>query len=180
MTDPEVAPPDLTSLPGFSSSDLVFNDNGSLSPDQTRLLRLIARGSWVAVGMLLLFGLAVYLITRQLGVVLVFTIVMAVFALYWAFQQTMFEAIVSSVDGAATLEVKRDSEGPDHFYIHIAGMRLETTKAVYERMPNGEPYRVYFIRRPMRAVNARALPGWKPGPPRPVRRPLFERQRSQQ
>jgi hypothetical protein len=170
-SDPTVAPqgvPDLSVVPGYSLDDVRYNCVGLQSPAQKRqetktlLGRLVGIGAGVAF---VAFSLA------QGGSILTF--IALIFIGVAAIRAMIdFEDIraghVSQVDGDIWTELRGDSEGPDHFFVHIDDLRLEITKRAYGALKAGGRYRIYYLPDAKRAVGGQVLPGWRSSP-RPVR-----------
>ena len=87
--------------------------------------------------------------------------------------EALWRSKVAFVDGNAWGELVPDSEGPDSYYIHVAGLRVESSAEVYDALLPGGPYRVFYLRTRKRAVGGQVLPGWR-AMPRPADKKRFQ------
>ncbi|HXN00605.1 MAG TPA: hypothetical protein VN973_01810 [Candidatus Dormibacteraeota bacterium] len=155
-------PPDLTYLTGFSNEDLECNREGRLSGNQQVELRGAVRAKVFEVGALLayaIFGFAVFHVT----VMPLVTCVVLLFYLLRLLERVteLRQGVPSEVAGDAWPEVVPDSEGPDRYWLHIDGLRLEISKAAYASFRRGGPYRVYYVASTNTAIGGEVLADWR-------------------
>src|ERR1700730_5633027 len=141
-------PPDLTSLNGFSTEDLVYNREGRLSPNQQLELRHAPP---------------------------LFMSIMGGFVIYYAIRLVqrvgeLREGVVDEVVGDAWAQFVPDSEGPDRYWLHIDDLKLEISDTAYESFRRGGPYRIYYVATTNTAIGGEVLPDWRPLPAPTARR----------
>jgi hypothetical protein len=162
--------PDLSGIPAFSADEVRHNQEGRLSPRQRHALRqqLLSNGAALVLGVAWC-GWVAHLGGGLLLVVGVLSIAIAGNRLV---RQAMAMATgrVTYVDGDAWTECVPDSDGPDDYWLHVAGLRLETEKVVHQSLQPGGPYRIYYLPKSRRAVSAQALHGWREIPRTPPKR----------
>jgi hypothetical protein len=172
--DPELAPkgvPDLSVVPGYSLDDVRCNCVGRQSPVQARQAKKTLLGELLGIGALVAF-LAFTLAQGDGLMTIIALIFMGVNGVKATLiYQDMSMGHVSEVDGDIWTELRGDSEGPDHLFVHIGDLRLEITKQAYWALRAGGPYRIYYLPDSMRAVGGQVLPGWRSLPqPQPTKR----------
>ena len=69
-----------------------------------------------------------------------------------------------ALDGDAWGEMVRGDEGPDKYYLHIHGSRLEMSRAGFEAVRPGGPYRAYYLPASAKAVAVEVLAAWRAMP----------------
>jgi hypothetical protein len=159
-------PPDLTYLNGFSSEDLVYNREGRLSPNQQLELRRTARGKAYEICIVVafaIFNLVVFHATP------VFVSIIGGFVIYYAVRlvqrvDELREGVVHEVVGDAWAQFVPDSEGPDRYWLHIDGLKLEISDTAYASFRRGGPYRIYYVATTNTAIGGEVLPDWRPLP----------------
>lgn len=159
----DVTPPDLTRLPGCSRDDLVENSAGRLSPAQKQSFYrgFRRRAAGFAFGIVIL---AIWIGHSGLGLFSG----LALLAVVWntvKFLENVghvSKARVESQVGDAWTELVPDSDGPDSYFVHVGGVKLETKKEFFEAITPGGPYRVYYVPGAKTAVSATPEPGWRP------------------
>lgn len=167
VADPTLAPdtvPELSHVAGYSLDDVRYNCVGQQSPAQRRQWRNLLAGNLVGYG----FGIAItgIMVAHGAGIISLLILVLCAGATL----KTLVDAVdlwaghVSQVDGDITTEVKHDSDGPDHHWVHIEDLRLEVTRDAYWALVPGGPYRIFYVRQPGRAIGGQVLPGWRPLP----------------
>lgn len=177
--DPTLAPqgvPDLSAVPGYSLDDVGYNCVGLLSPAQKRQATktLLFRLAGLGVG----GAFAAFMLAHGGGLVtLIVLIVIGAAAVKAVFDfQEILAGSLSQVDGDIWTEMKRDSEAPDRYFVHVDEMRLEITKQAFVALVAGGPYRFYYLRGAERAVGGLVLPGWRALPqPEPKKRSWWSR-----
>jgi energy-converting hydrogenase Eha subunit E len=164
-SDPTLAPrgvPDLSVVPGYSLDDVRYNCVGLQSPAQSRQAKKTLLLELVGIGV----GVAFVAFTLAQGAGL-FTFIALIFIGVGGLKtvlllQDIWTGHLSQVDGDIWTELKSDSEGPDHFFVHIDDLRLEITKQAYGALKAGGPYRIYYLPDAKRAVGGQVLPAWRP------------------
>lgn len=166
-SDPALAPrgvPDLSVVPGYSLEDVRYNCVGLQSPAQRRQATKTLLGQLVGIGV----GVAFVALTIAQGGSLVTFIALIFVGVAGIKAMSDFEEVraghVSQVDGDIWTQLKSDSEGPDHYFVHINDLRLEITKQAYGVLRAGGPYRIYYLPEAKRAVGGQVLPAWRPLP----------------
>jgi hypothetical protein len=168
----DVTPPDLTYLNGFASEDLAQNRDGRLSDNQRGELRRAARDEVGGGAILLAFAIFGFLVS---GINMV-SVITCGFVLYYVVKLVeriveLREGVLCDVVGDARPEFVPDSEGPDDYWLHIGGLKLDITKAAYAAFRSGGPYRIYYVGDTNTVVGGEVLPDWRPLPrPRPAKR----------
>ena len=153
--------PDLSVVPGYSLDDVRHNCVGLQSPAQARHAKKTLLGELVGIGV----GVAFVAFTIAQGdglftfIALIFIAVAGLKAVLLL--QDVWTGHVSQVDGDIWTELRKDSEGPDHFFVHIDDLRLEITKQAYRALKAGGPYRIYYLPDAKRAVGGQVLPAWR-------------------
>ena len=162
----DATPPDLTCLYGFSSEDLVHNREGQLSPNQRDELRRAMRYHVFGTGVVLAFAIFSSAVSHgNPGAWLVPGIFLIVGVVQLSQRVTeLHEGILYEVIGDARPEFVPDSEGPDDYWLHIGGLKLDITEAAYAAFRPGGPYRIYYVAATHTAVGGETLPGWRPLP----------------
>lgn len=167
-----VEPPDLSGLPGFAPVDVACNEAGALSDRQRSVLyrRLATDLIGTALGAAVIIIWVVF--THQVGL----GIVLGGLAIVWtacrvsACAAGVHSGHVWRVDGDAFREYVPDSDGPDHYSLHVASMKLDITKEIYLQIQDGGPYRVFYVDGMRHVVSAAPMPGWRPLAPLPTKR----------
>lgn len=158
-------PPDLSDLNGFSSQDLADNRQGRLSPDQLLELRRAARGKLYELCAVVAFALVNLVVFHAMGMV----VIMCGFVLYYVVRLVQRvdeyrEGVVYEVVGDAMAQFVPDGEGPDRYWLHIGGLRLEMSRTQYLSFRSGGPYRVFYVGSTNTVIGGEVLPDWKPAP----------------
>jgi hypothetical protein len=174
--DPELAPkgvPDLSVVPGYSLDDVRYNCVGLQSPRQARQAKKTLLGELAGVGV----GVAYLAFTIAVGAGLFTIIALIVIGVAGLKSVLLIQDIstghLSQVDGDIWTQLKSDSEGPDHYFVHIDDLKLEITKQAYGALRAGGPYRIYYLPDAKRAVGGQVLPAWRSLPqPQPKKRSL--------
>jgi hypothetical protein len=166
-SDPTLAPqgvPDLSVVPGYSLDDVRYNCVGRQSPAQKWQEAKSLLGRLVAIGAGITF--VAFSLARGGDLVTFVALIVVMVAVIKALIH--FEEVraghVSRVDGCIWTEVRGDSEGPDHFFVHVDDLKLEITKRAFGALKAGGPYRIYYLPDAKRAVGGQVLPGWRSSP----------------
>jgi hypothetical protein len=153
--------PDLSTLPGFSSADVQANLERTLTVDQrsalhTHLGRLGlagAGGLWISVIGFVATGFSIGTVFGLVWLAIVgYHVLNAV--------QDLRGAVVASSEGDVWKQRESD-EGTDSYYLRVNRFKLETERAVYERIVSGGPYRIFYLPLSERVVGGEPLPGWR-------------------
>jgi hypothetical protein len=168
----ETTPPDLTSLNGFASEDLVYNREGRLSPNQQLELRRAAREKVYEICVVVAFAMLNLVVFHAHSP---FVIIMGAFIIYLAVRLVQRvgefrEGVVYEVVGDASAQFVPDSEGPDRYWLHIEGLKLEISDVIYAAFRPGGPYRIYYVAASNTAVGGEVLLDWRPIPVSPLAR----------
>jgi hypothetical protein len=164
--------PDLTYLNGFGMEDLNENRAGRLSSNQRSELRRAARDEVVGGAVLLAFAIFGFLVS---GINMV-SLITCGFVLYYVVKLVeriveLREGVLCEVVGDARPEFVPDSEGPDDYWLHIGGLKLDISKAAYAAFRSGGTYRIYYVGDTNTVVGGEVLPDWRPLPaPLPPKR----------
>jgi len=169
VADPTLAPvdiPDLSQVSGYSLDDVRYNCVGHVSPAQKR--QALKTFGCTSLGLAVVGAFTAVWFAAGARFVPVVTLLFIGVALLKAMMDAgnTWAGNVSQVDGDVTTEIERDSESADRYFAHISELRLEITKAAYEVMMPGGPYRIFYLRGPGRAIGGQVLPGWRPVPQR--------------
>lgn len=161
--------PELWRLPGHRPEDLELNRSGRLAPVQARQLRAAMRGKVIGT---VIYGVSLFFIILSNGFdfvrgLLCLALVAGVYAIASQFMAIRHGSVVSAEGDAWTEKVIGD-EGPDTYFIHIRGTRLEISRDAYWVIRPGGPYRAYYIASPRQFVALEAMPGWRADPAGPV------------
>ena len=152
--------PDLSSVRGYSATDVIYNRMGSISPDQKALLHRKFAGDLIGLMISGAIPMAFVVAGNLFGVV--FLAFLGWFGLKLVRDcLEVWRGAVYQVDGDVTTRLVPDSDGPDSYYLYIDVMKLEMTKEAYGVFRDGGPYRVYYLWDAKRAVGAEVLPGWR-------------------
>jgi len=165
-------PPDLTSLNGFSTEDLVYNREGRLSPNQQLELRRAALGKGYEICIVVAFAIVNLVVFHATPL---FMSIMGGFVIYYAIRLVqrvgeLREGVVDEVVGDAWAQFVPDSEGPDRYWLHIDDLKLEISGTAYETFRRGGPYRIYYVATTNTAIGGEVLPDWRPLPAPTARR----------
>jgi hypothetical protein len=163
--------PDLSHVAGFSPADVSANREGRLSPVQRRLA---SRGILMKLVMIAVVLVWAAFVVRGDGFQLV---VCGIFICVSAYRlvhdlAAVRNSSVARIDGDAWVELLPDSDGPDSYFIHVAGLKLETNKDVYSTLRPGGPYRIYYLPTRGRAVGGEVLPARRSVPRPPEKKRL--------
>lgn len=141
------------------------NAAGRLSEDQSRdqRQRLKSEGTWLVVGSTAFFAICWACHFAFPPVFTGFVVVLCVLGLLDR-AADLSRGKVLTVTGVAWGEFVPDSDGPDSYYVNVAGTRLETTKLVFIAMRPGGPIVAHYLPTGKRLVSLAALPGWRPSP----------------
>lgn len=148
--------PDLSRLPGFGAEDVAENLAGRLSNAQVVAVRNHAIGLAIGVAFLLLFtgfsavsgGLSWFVALP--GVCLA----VLTYRLAWTTADLVRPRVVV-VEG----DVHTD-EDEGQCTLRVQCYKLSLRSEVYQALPNGGPYRIFFVERARFVVGAQVLPGW--------------------
>lgn len=156
--------PDLSHIAGFSPADVSANSEGQLSPEQTRLAK---KGILKAAAMIAVALAWIAWVAQGDGFQLVAAGLMLCVSAYRLIRDlvALRDSTVTCVYGDAWVERRPDSYGPDSYRIHVAGLKLETSKVVYTALRPGGPYRIYYMPKRMRAVGGEVMSSWRSVPP---------------
>ena len=159
------APPDLSYLNGFASEDLACNREGRLSENQRLELRRAINDKVFEICAVLAFALFNLVVFHAIP----FAVMMGGFVVYYAVRlvervDELQEAVVCEVVGDAWPQYVPDSEGPDRYWLHIGGLKLEISDTTYATFRSGGPYRIYYLASTNTVIGGEILPDWRPVP----------------